>query len=138
MTYSATTTRPASETSKVQHWIGIALSAVAVLFMLLDAYSHLAKPAPVVQAFARLEFPIALAPAIGVIALVCLAIYVIRRTALLGAVLLTGYLGGAITIQLRAGSPPFEASFPLIVALLLWGGLYLRDSRLRALFPIRH
>lgn len=138
MTYSATDARAASGTPRAQYWIGVALSTVGVLFMVLDGYSHIAKPAPVVQAFARLGFPIELAPAIAIVALVSLAIYVIPRTAVLGTVLLTGYLGGAVAVQVRVGSPAFETSFPIIVALLLWAGLYLRDARLRSLFPIRY
>lgn len=127
-----------SETSKTQRWTGVALSTVAVLFMILDAILHIAKPAHVVDAFARLGFPLALAPALAVIALVSLALYVFARTAVLGSVLLTGYLGGAVAVQLRIGSPASETIFPIIVAILLWGGLYLRDARLRALFPIRN
>lgn len=70
---------------------------------------------------------------IGLIQLACLAVYVIPRSAILGAILLTGYLGGAVATHLRAGSPLFSLVFPLIIGALVWGGLLLRDARLRAL-----
>ena len=105
--------------------------------MIFDATIHLMKPPPVVEAFARLGFPISLAGPIATIELLCILIYVVPRTSVLGVVLLTGYLGGAVAAQLRIGSPPFEVTFPIIVAVFLWGGLYLRDARLRELFPIR-
>ena len=83
--------------------------------------------------FAQLGYPVGLTLGIGVLELACLAAYALRRTAPLGALLLTGYLGGAVATHVRAGSPLFSVVFPLIIGALLWGGLYLRDRRLRAL-----
>jgi hypothetical protein len=119
-------------------WTGRILSGFAVLFLIFDAVVKFTKIAPVVQAFAQLGYPIGLAPTIGFIALVCVAVYVIPRTSVLGAILLTGYLGGAIASHVRIGSPLFShVLFPIYVAALLWGGVYLREPRLRALLPVR-
>ena len=118
-------------------WSGRILSGLMVAFLLSDAIMHLTKIAPVVEAFARLGFPIDLAVTLGILELACLALHVYPRTSVLGAILLTGYLGGAVAIHLRAGSPLFsEALFPVYVGILLWGGLYLREPRLHALIPI--
>jgi hypothetical protein len=96
------------------------------------------KPAPVVEAFAKLHLPVSLAVDLGVIELLCLVLYVIPRTSILGAVLLTGYLGGAVAIQVTTSNSLFgEILFPVYVGVLIWGGIYLRDDRLRALFPWR-
>ena len=119
-------------------WTGRIISGLMVAFLVFDGAIHIAKIAPVVQAFAQLGFPIDMAVALGLIELVCLALYVYPRTAVVGAVLLTGYLGGAVATHLRAGSPLFaEALFPVYVGILLWGGLYLRNERLRAVLADR-
>ena len=128
----------ASPTSKRRLWTGRILSGFAVLFLIFDAIVKFTKIAPVVDSFAQLGYPIGLAPTIGSIALVCVVLYVIPRTSVLGAILLTGYLGGAIASQLRIGSPLFShVLFPVYVAALIWGGLYLRDEQLSALIPVR-
>lgn len=118
---------------KTVSWTGRTLSALVVAFMIFDGVSHIAKPAPVADAFAQLGVPLRLSIGLGIVELVCTALYAIPRTAVLGALLLTGYLGGAIAIQLRAGAAWFPTVFPLIFAALLWGGLALRDARVRAL-----
>ena len=123
-------------TSNKLLWTGRILSILAVLFMLFDAVGHLLKPAPVVQAFLQLGFPLSLSICLGIIQLVCVLIYVVPRTAILGAVLITGYLGGAVAIHLRVGNPFFECIFPIIIGIFFWAGLLLRDGRLRAMFPI--
>jgi hypothetical protein len=129
---------PASPISKRRLWTGRILSGFAVLFLVFDAVVKFTKIAPVVDSFAQLGYPIGLAPTIGSIALICVVLYVIPRTSVLGAVLLTGYLGGAIASQLRIGNPLFShVLFPLYVAALIWGGLYLRDEQLSALIPVR-
>ena len=127
----------ATTSSKPLLWTGRILSILAVLFMLFDAAGHLIKPIPVVQAFAQLGIPLHLAVTLGVIQLICIILYVIPQTALLGAVLVTGYLGGAISIHMRAGNPLFECIFPILIGILFWAGLLLRDPYLRAVFPIR-
>lgn len=119
-------------------WSGRILSALVVLFMLFDAVLHLLKPAPVVQAFAELGYPLRLSLALGIIELLCVALYMFPHTSVLGAILLTGYLGGAVATQLRVGNPLFsQALFPIYVGILCWAGLYLREDRLRALMPWR-
>jgi hypothetical protein len=120
--------------SRKRLWTGRVLSGLAVLFLLFDSISKLMNVGPVVQAFAQLGYPARLIPVIGTILLVCVIVYLIPRTAILGAILITGYLGGAIASNLRIGTPLFSnALFPLYVAALVWGGLYLRDDRARAL-----
>jgi len=116
-----------------QLWTGWVISAIAVLFLLFDGILHVLKPQPVVNSFAQLGFPLSLAVGLGVLELVCTVLYVFPRTAALGAILLTGYLGGATATQLRAGAEMFPLLFPGIIGLLIWGGLLLRDARLRAL-----
>jgi hypothetical protein len=114
------------------------MSTIAVLFLLFDGVIHVMKPPPVVEGFAKLGWPVSLSVPLGVIELACLALYVFPRTSVLGTILLTGYLGGAIATNLRLELPLFTpVLFPVYVALLLWGGLYLRDERLRALIPLR-
>jgi hypothetical protein len=117
---------------------GIVLSTLGAMFMLFDAVLHLLVITPVVIAFNQLGYPLGASRTLGVIELACAVLYLIPRTAVLGAVLLTGYLGGAIATQVRVGAPLLSTGlFPIYVALFLWGGLYLRDARLRSLFPIR-
>lgn len=119
-------------------WAGRIASGFIVAFLLFDAVIHLMKPAPVVEGFAKLNFPLRFAVPLGIIELVCILLYVLPRTSILGAILLTGYLGGAIAIQLPTGNSLFgEILFPVYVAVIVWGGIYLRDDRLRALIPWR-
>jgi hypothetical protein len=109
-------------------------SGIAVAFLTFDCVIKLLQLAPVKLNMAQLGYPGHLAVVIGTIELVCLVLYLVPRTALLGALLFTGYLGGAIASHLRVGNPLFtHILFPTYVAALLWGGLYLRDDRLRAL-----
>jgi hypothetical protein len=119
-------------------WIGRILSGLVTAFLLFDAIIHLLRPAPVVEAFARLHLPLSLAMELGIIELICIALYVVPRTSILGAILLTGYLGGAIATQLPNSNSLFgEILFPVYVGVIVWGGIYLRDERLRALIPWR-
>jgi hypothetical protein len=119
--------------SKPARWVGYVLSALAVLFMLFDGVVKFV-PVAYTQSFEGLGFPLDLATFVGILEIVCLIIYAIPRTSFLGAILLTGYLGGAVVLQVRVGAPAFNIIFPLLLGLLLWGGLLLRDARLRALF----
>jgi DoxX-like family len=134
---SQTTVEPSSIGKKAL-WTGRILSGLVTAFLIFDATIHLLKPAPVVEAFAKLHLSLNLAVDLGAIELVCIALYVIPQTAILGAILLTGYLGGAIAIQLTTSNSLFgEILFPVYVAAIVWGGLYLRDERLRSLVPWR-
>ena len=120
-----------------QVWTGRVLTMLAVLFLLFDAAGKLMMPSFVVEAFARLGFPVSRGVTLGVILASSTVLYAVPRTAILGAVLLTGYLGGAIAIHMRAGSTLFETIFPAILGCVVWAGIWLRDPRLRSLFPVR-
>ena len=124
--------------SKGQIWTGRILSGIGALFMLFDATIHLLKPPAVVEGFAKLGFPTNVAVPLAIIEFVCIILYLIPRTSVFGAILLTGYLGGAIATQLRVSAPLFSTLlFPIYVALFLWGGLYLRDPLVRTIIPVR-
>ena len=121
--------------SKKRLWTSRIISGIVVLFLIFDSVTKLMTINPVVEGMRKLGYPVPLAPVIGAILLICVVLYVIPRTAPLGAILLTGYLGGAVASQLRIGMPLLGYTlFPIYVAALAWGGLYLRDSRVRALF----
>jgi hypothetical protein len=124
--------------SKTRIWLGRIVTALPVLFMLFDATMHIAKPPSVVKGFTESGFSISLATPFGIIVLICLALYLFPRTSVLGAILLTGYLGGAVAANVRLGLPLFGYVLaPVYVATLFWGGLWLRDNRVRALIPLR-
>src|SRR5947207_185466 len=120
--------------SKKMLWAGRIVSALPVLLLLFSGVMKLVKPAPVAEGFVHLGYPESLALGIGLLELVCTALYLIPRTSVLGAILLTGYLGGATATHVRVGEA-FVA--PVVVGVMLWLGLYLRDARLRALLPLR-
>ena len=115
-------------------WAGRIMSTLPVLMLLFSSAMKLMKTAPVVEGFARFGYPESVAVGIGVVELVCVGLYVLPRTSVLGAILLTGYLGGATATHVRVGEPFFA---PILLGLLVWGGLYLRDARLRELLPMR-
>jgi hypothetical protein len=119
-------------------WTGVVLSSLAVLFLLMDATMKLLRLPAAVQGTKQLGYPENVVFVLGVIQLVCLILYLVPRTAVLGAILWTGYLGGAVATHVRVGNPLFShILFPTYVAALLWGGLWLREQRLRALVPLR-
>ena len=117
-------------------WTARIITGLVVLFLLFDAVIHIAKIAPVVTAFAQLGYPLSTAVGLGVVEIICIVLYVVPATSVLGAILLTGYLGGATATQLRVGAPIFPLLFPAILGVLLWGALVLRDERLRGLLPV--
>jgi len=118
-------------------WTGRIISGLAVLFLLFDGVIKLINIQPVVDSSIQLGLPVDLAPRVGILLLVCLAVYLIPQTAVLGAILLTGYLGGAVATRARSPAELFSLVFPLIIGALLWGGLYLRSHQLRA-FVLLH
>ncbi len=119
-------------------WTGRVLSGLAVLFLLFDAGVKVLEHPMAVQGTAELGYPQAVIFGLGTLQLVCLAVYLVPRTAVLGAVLWTGYLGGAVATHVRIGHPLFShVLFPVYVAALLWAGLWLRDERLRSVLPVR-
>ncbi len=126
----------ARPTPKWPLWTGRVLSALSVAFLLFDAVGKFTMPRQVTEACVRLGFPVSLSPTLGVLLSLSTILYAVPRTAVLGAVLLTGYLGGAVAIQMRAGSSTFETVFPAIFGVVVWAGIYLRDCRLRRIFPV--
>jgi len=118
-------------------WAGCIMSGLPVLFLLVDGVMKLVKPALVVEGTLRYGFSESVIMPLGILLIACTIIYVIPRTAVLGAILLTGYLGGAVAMHVRFGDPWFPILFPVFIGALVWGGLYLRDGRLRALMPLR-
>jgi len=119
-------------------WTGRILSGVAVLFLLFDGIIKLAHVEAVMKAAENIGYPASTMAPIGLILLVCVVTYLIPRTAILGAVLLTGYLGGAVATHVRVGDPILSHTlFPIYFGALIWGGLYLRDRRVRALIVSR-
>jgi hypothetical protein len=121
------------------YWAGWVMSGLVIAFMLMDATMKLLALPVVLEASGELGFSgAAMARGLGVVLLICTLLYAAPQTAVLGAVLLTGYLGGAVATHVRAGSPLFtHVLFGVYLGVLAWGGLYLRDARLRALFPLR-
>ncbi len=130
-----TRTAPASKTAL---WAGRIMSGLVVLFLLVDGAIKLIPLDIVVETSEQLGLPASLARVLGILTLVSTILYAIPRTSVLGAILLTGFLGGAIATHLRVGSPIFtHLLFGVYLGVLVWGGLYLRDDRLRALIPLR-
>jgi hypothetical protein len=124
--------------SKKRPWAGYIISALPVLFLLVDGTMKLFKPEIVIKATTDLGYPESTIVPIGITLVACTILYIIPQTAVFGAILLTGYLGGAVATNVRVGPPLFtHILFPVYVASFLWVGLYLRESRLRALVPLR-
>ena len=122
--------------SSAAKWTGRVLSSVAVLFLLFDAIVKVMQLPVAVEGTKKLGYPVTVILTLGIVQLICVALYVIPRTSFLGAILWTGYLGGAVATHVRVSDPLFShILFPTYVAMLLWGGLWLRDRRLRALVP---
>ena len=131
---------PVSATSRVSKAATVAgwiIGGVPALMLVLDGAMKLVKPEPVVKATVELGYPESTIIGMGVAVLVSAVLYLIPATAVLGAILLTGYLGGAVASHVRAGHAPFNVAFPVIFGVVLWLGLYLRDRRLRELVPFR-
>lgn len=124
--------------SKKSLWAGRILSGLVILFLIPDGVVKFIKPAPVLEAFAHVGWPVSLANTLGILLLTCTALYAFPLTSIFGAILLTGYLGGAVATHLRAGDPLFShVLFPTYLGTLLWLGLYWREARLRVLIPLR-
>jgi hypothetical protein len=124
--------------SKGSLWTGRIMSILSILFFLMDAVMKLLKPTFVVDATVKLGYQEGVIQGLGIALLICTILYAIPGTSVLGAILLTGYLGGAVSSNVRVGNPLISnVLFPVYFALILWGGLYLRDKRLRTLIPWR-
>jgi hypothetical protein len=119
-------------------WAGRVMSGFASLFLLFDATLKVLELPASIEGSGQLGYPQSVVFGLGLVQAACLVLYLVPRTAVLGAVLWTAYLGGAVATHVRVGSPLFSHTlFPIYVAVLLWGGLWLRDLRLRELLPLR-
>jgi uncharacterized membrane protein YphA (DoxX/SURF4 family) len=135
-----TTLDQTAPVSRAALWAGRVISGVLILFLIFDGAIKLLPLDIVTQTMAQLGYPPTadLARTLGILTLICTALYAIPRTSILGAILLTGYLGGAIATHLRVESPLFShLLFGVYLGLMAWGGLWLRDPRLRAVMPFR-
>jgi hypothetical protein len=131
-------TQTAAATSSKTLWAGRIISALPILFLFADAIGKLWRPLPaaVVEGTTKLGWSVTAIPAIGATLLVSVVLYAIPRTSVLGAILLTGYLGGAVATNARVGNPLFGYILtPVYVGVFVWGGLFFRDARVRALIP---
>jgi hypothetical protein len=117
-------------------WTGRIMSFLPALFLLLDAAMKFTKPEMVVKTTVELGYPASVITGLGVVLLISTVLYWIPQTAVLGAILLTGYLGGAVATHVRVGAGLFPICFPVVFGVLLWGGLFLRDERLRQLLRL--
>ena len=118
-------------TSRSQSIAGWTLTGLVSLFLVFDGAMKIVKPQPVVEASLKLGYAESTLAGIGIVLLICTALYLIRRTSILGAVLLTGYLGGAVASNVRAETPAFNLVFPILFGAIIWVGLWLREPRLR-------
>ncbi|MFT3713074.1 MAG: DoxX family protein [Archangium sp.] len=135
---AASSPSTSTSSSNAAKWVGRALSGFAVLFLLFDVSIKLSGHSAVAQSAQELGLPMAQMVPTALTLLACVTLYVIPRSSVLGAVLLTGYLGGAIEVHARVGSPVFShLLFPVYVAAFVWGGLYLRDLRVRQMISAR-
>ena len=126
-----------ASSSKTTLWTGRILSGLAILFLVFDTVIKLLARPEVADSMQQLGYPTELGFVIGIIELVCLVAYIVPATSVIGAILLTGYLGGAIATHLRLENPLFtHILFPTYIAALIWGGLYLRDRRVRVLVAL--
>jgi hypothetical protein len=123
--------------SKKMLWAGYITSALPALFLLMDGVMKLFKPVFVVEPTIKLGYPENVIIPIGIVLVVSTVLYLVPRTSVLGAILVTGYLGGAVATHVRVGEGLFPVLFPVVFGALLWLGLYLRDDRIRALIPLR-
>ena len=123
--------------SKAMRWTGRIMSGLPALFLLFDGAMKLVRSEEVVKKTVEMGYAESVILPLGIVLLTCTVLYLIPRTSILGAILLTGYLGGAVDCHVHKGDGAFPILFPVFFGALLWGGLVLRDTRLRALLPLR-
>jgi len=134
VTLATATSSTTAPSPRWVRWTGRVITALPVLFLTLDGVAKIAMPAPVIEGTQNLGYSTSVIVPLGVLTLICLALHLYRRTAVLGAVLLTGYLGGAVATHVRVGDPLFShILFPVYLGVFIWLGLYLRDQRVRGL-----
>ncbi len=125
---------PAPPVSKAARWTGRVMTTLPALMLIFSGAMKLAGPPDLAKGFDHLGIPLSHAVGLGILELACTLIYLIPRTSMLGAILLTGYLGGATATHVRVGDPYFAT---IILGVVIWGGLFLREPRLRALIPLK-
>ncbi|MCC6263373.1 MAG: DoxX family protein [Bryobacterales bacterium] len=118
-------------------WVSRGAVGLAALFLFLDAFGKLAKVPQVIEGSSRLGFGEATLPGLGAALAISTLLYVVPRTSVLGAILLTGYLGGAVAAHVRIADPVFAVLFPVLMGALVWGGIWFREAGLRSLLPLR-
>ena len=123
--------------SKTRLWAGLIISALPAVLLLMDGVMKLFKPRFVVEPTVQLGYPESVIIPIGIVLVVSTVLYLVPRSSFLGAILLTGYLGGAVATHVRVGGGLFPVLFPVVFGVLIWLGLYLRDVRLSTLVPLR-
>jgi hypothetical protein len=121
------------ETAKKLYWGGWVMTVLPVLMLLMSTYFKLTQSPQAVEGFAKMGFPEGISVKLGIVELVCTVLYLVPQTAVLGAILVTGYLGGAVCVHVRGGE---GFAMPVVLGVLVWGGLFLRDPRVRALLPV--
>jgi hypothetical protein len=124
-------------TSKGMLWTGRIISGLVVLFMLFDCITKIIKLPQVIEASAKMGFSVSMVVGIGWTLLACVILYVIPQTSVLGAILLASYLGGAVATNVYVHNPTFNSCFAIVFGVLTWLGIYLRESRVRALVPFK-
>lgn len=129
--------QPTALSGKGALWTGRIITGIIVLFLLVDAVMKVVESKPAMEGSVQLGWPEHDVQAIGIVLLLATVLYVVPRTSILGAILLTGYLGGATSIMVRAMQPGHPYLFPVVFGVLVWAGLFLRDEKVRALIPLR-
>jgi hypothetical protein len=124
-------------TGKGMYWTGVVMSAIPSLMLLMASMMSLSRSPQALQGMAQFGYPENVITGIGAACLVSTILYMIPRTAVLGAILLTGYLGGAVATHVRVEAEKFTFLIPVVVGALIWGGLFFRDARIRNLLPWR-
>ena len=127
------------EVSKTSLWFGRIISLLAILFLLFDAIIHLSKPPAVIQGFSQMGYSLSVITPLAIIELIAIILYIIPKTSVFAAILLTGYLGGAVDANVRAGNSLFGFILaPVYLGILIWLGLYLRSRKIQSLVPIKN
>ncbi|NUM55844.1 MAG: DoxX family protein [Candidatus Hydrogenedentes bacterium] len=118
-------------------WAGWVMSLLPVPMLAMSFTFKITKAAPAVDGFSKMGYPAGALVPLGIVELLCTVLYLVPQTSVLGAILLTGYLGGAVDVHVRNGDPIAQVATPIVFGILVWGGLFLRDARIRALIPLR-
>ena len=133
----STETQSSPAPSKAMIWTGRIMSVLPVPMLGMSCTMKLTQAAQAVEGFSKMGYPAGVIVPLGIVELTCTILYLIPQTAVLGAILLTGYLGGAVDVHVRTGDTFGHLATPIVLGVLVWGGLFLRDPRIRALIPFK-